>query len=339
MATFTLTPPSYGKVVGRFVVAIGDGVDADVYPDGMAATGTVTFTPSASKVLVASGQPDPFTFELQPVTATLDSSGYLTFNNATGVWLVATNDTNTNPTGFTYSVQYNITYSGGLIDKSKFDIAVPASSLADSSTWTDLTKAAPVPSSTGTAIVQGPAGPAGPANTLTIGAVTTGTAAASITGSSPNQVLNLTLPSGGSGTVKTVAGKSPDSAGNVALVPGDVGAYPQPVSGIPKTDLASTVQASLTKADSATQNGYILPAGGIPLGTLTTTVQASLGRADTSVQQADGIVYVRRYSSGAWPVRGTVPTSSVVEWIGPTPPPIDGTYALTGVDIYSATVS
>lgn len=37
-------------------------------------------------------------------------------------------------------------------------------------------------------------GVAGPPNTLTIGTVTTGTASASITGISPNQVLNLVYP-------------------------------------------------------------------------------------------------------------------------------------------------
>lgn len=40
----------------------------------------------------------------------------------------------------------------------------------------------------------GPAGPVGPVNTLTVGSVSTGPAAASITGSAPSQVLNLTLP-------------------------------------------------------------------------------------------------------------------------------------------------
>lgn len=42
-------------------------------------------------------------------------------------------------------------------------------------------------------------GDAGPANTLKIGAVTSGPAAASITGASPNQTLNLTLPPGTNG--------------------------------------------------------------------------------------------------------------------------------------------
>lgn len=50
---------------------------------------------------------------------------------------------------------------------------------------------------------RGPAGATGPANTLNIGTVTTGAAganaAATITGASPNQTLNLTLPRGATG--------------------------------------------------------------------------------------------------------------------------------------------
>lgn len=45
----------------------------------------------------------------------------------------------------------------------------------------------------------GPTGATGPANTLSIGTVTQGTAGASITGSAPNQTLNLTLPKGDTG--------------------------------------------------------------------------------------------------------------------------------------------
>ena len=49
---------------------------------------------------------------------------------------------------------------------------------------------------------QGEQGPAGPSNTLTIGEVTSGsTASAEITGTSPNQVLNLVLPKGDKGDI------------------------------------------------------------------------------------------------------------------------------------------
>jgi hypothetical protein len=49
----------------------------------------------------------------------------------------------------------------------------------------------------------GATGPAGPANTLTIGTVSQGTASASLTGTSPTQVLNLVLPQGDAGTPAT----------------------------------------------------------------------------------------------------------------------------------------
>lgn len=63
---------------------------------------------------------------------------------------------------------------------------------------------------TGATGPQGPTGPAGPANTLTIGTVQTGaTSAATITGTSPNQTLNLTLQKGDQG--------NPGSAATVAV--------------------------------------------------------------------------------------------------------------------------
>lgn len=53
--------------------------------------------------------------------------------------------------------------------------------------------------STGATGATGATGPAGPANSLTIGTVTSGTAAATITGTSPSQVLNLVLQKGDTG--------------------------------------------------------------------------------------------------------------------------------------------
>ncbi|HBG07100.1 MAG: hypothetical protein A2075_00390 [Geobacteraceae bacterium GWC2_58_44] len=67
----------------------------------------------------------------------------------------------------------------------------------------------------------GPSGPAGPANTLSIGTVATGAsdsqAAATITGSSPNQVLNLTIPQGPGGQVTLATICAAISAENAQL--------------------------------------------------------------------------------------------------------------------------
>ena len=56
--------------------------------------------------------------------------------------------------------------------------------------------------------------------------------------------------------------------------------YSKPSGGIPKSDLASAVQTSLGKADSA----YQKPSGGIPKTDLASAVQTSLGKADSALQ-------------------------------------------------------
>ena len=60
-------------------------------------------------------------------------------------------------------------------------------------------------------------------------------------------------------------------------------AYQKPSGGIPATDLASAVQTSLGKADTA----YQKPSGGIPSTDLASAVQTSLGKADTALQSSD----------------------------------------------------
>ena len=54
-----------------------------------------------------------------------------------------------------------------------------------------------------------------------------------------------------------------------------------------------------------------------------------------AVPESAGIQY-REYDGG-WPVRGTVPAGTIVMWVKRNPndpdPPIDGTYALDGVDV------
>ena len=67
----------------------------------------------------------------------------------------------------------------------------------------------------------GPQGPAGPANSLSIGTVATGAsesqAAATITGTSPDQVLNLTIPQGPAGQITLATICAAISAENAQL--------------------------------------------------------------------------------------------------------------------------
>lgn len=75
--------------------------------------------------------------------------------------------------------------------------------------------------------VPGPTGALGPANTLTIGTITTGNtgdpAAASITGTAPNQILNLTIPRGLTGAAGPTGPAGADGAG--IAIAGSVAAY------------------------------------------------------------------------------------------------------------------
>jgi hypothetical protein len=74
--------------------------------------------------------------------------------------------------------------------------------------------------------VAGSTGPAGPANTLSIGTVSSGaTAAATITGASPSQTLNLVLPKGDTGS-QGVAGATGPQGPQASLVYASISDFP-----------------------------------------------------------------------------------------------------------------
>lgn len=126
--------------------------------------------------------------------------------------------------------------------------------------------------------------------------------------------------------------------------------YDKPVEGIPKTDLASGVQTSLNKADTAlqehqdisdlvshTQNGnihvtseqktawsakYDKPSSGIPKSDLASAVQTSLNKADTALQEhqdisaltnhvANNDIHVTTDDKTAWNAKYDKPTSGI----------------------------
>lgn len=120
----------------------------------------------------------------------------------------------------------------------------------------------------------------------------------------------------------------------------DLGAYVKPSTGVPKTDLSASVQASLDKADSAIQSApvtsvnsktgdvvltasdvgaYAKPSGGIPKTDLTASVQTSLSKADTALQSAPvtsvnsktGAVTLNASDVGALPSTYVAPVTSV----------------------------
>lgn len=136
----------------------------------------------------------------------------------------------------------------------------------------------------------GQKGDPGPANSLSIGSVTSGPAAATITGAAPAQVLNLTLPPGangvtptfsvgtvttllpGSSATVTVSGTAPNYVLNFGLPSGLTGAAP--VLGIGSvTTLAAGSAATATI--SGTGPNYVLNIG-IPAGATGATGAAGI---------------------------------------------------------------
>ncbi len=116
--TVPLLPPppnvSYGRVTAQFVSDVRDNTagavaDVDQLPDWVALAGKVTFTASVSKLLNAAQKQ---VIGRAPVVGVLDSEGYLCTpaKDGTpayrGVELVATDDPDLNPTGWTWTVTY-----------------------------------------------------------------------------------------------------------------------------------------------------------------------------------------------------------------------------------------
>jgi len=187
----------------------------------------------------------------------------------------------------------------------------------------------------------GSTGLTGPANTLTVGTVTTsspgGSADATVTGSAPNQTLNLTIPRGvqgpqgdpgpkgdpGSGNVDTVNGKvGPD----VVLNASDVHARPDTyvpawteVTGKPSTFTPSAhthaqsdvTGLSTTLAAKADLVGGVVPTSQIPAIALSTRVavadQATM-LALTTAQVQPGDVAVRGDGAGTFMLVGADPS-------------------------------
>jgi hypothetical protein len=202
------TNVSYGTVKGRFILAYGDTADSGLEPDAVPAQGSVFFTASPILLKNQTADPDPVTILPAPVEVALDEDGYLRAYDGTGglgIRLVATDDPENNPVGWTWRVDFRLT------DESGTPVALPSFSFSlPGDTEVDLTDLSPVPSANGTFYLVGPVGPP---NELTVGTVTTGApttaAEVTITGEAPSQVINFVIPKGDTGSLESLDGASP----------------------------------------------------------------------------------------------------------------------------------
>lgn len=149
------TNVNYGTVTGRFLLAYADGIDSDVYPDGVPARGSVLFTPSPNYVKNLSALPVPVTILPATIECNLDTEGYLLgSDNTRGVRLVATDDPDNNPTEWTWRVDFRLIDQDDVPTRGipRFSFELP------SDTTVDLATLSPVQSADGTFYVVGPRG-------------------------------------------------------------------------------------------------------------------------------------------------------------------------------------
>ena len=137
---------NYGTVSGVFLRAKADGVDVDRNPDGDPIRGLkVTFTPSISPALVKNTTATPpVTILIDPVVCTTDDDGVLCGpDGAPGVLLVASGDTDLDPSGWTWTVEIKQTST---FPRVSFAFVVGVDSV------TDLSTVLPVPAGLGAEI-------------------------------------------------------------------------------------------------------------------------------------------------------------------------------------------
>ena len=134
---------SFGTVVGRFMRAVADGPDTGRDPDGIPLAGlTVKFIPSVDRFKNATATP-PVMIVADPITAATDADGYLIdAEGEQGIRLLATDDEDLNPTGWTWGVAI----SGTGFRTVSFSFALPTDGTVD------LATVIPVPGNPGQAM-------------------------------------------------------------------------------------------------------------------------------------------------------------------------------------------
>ena len=135
---------SYGQVGGRFLIAVADTSDPGRAPDSVPAQGKIKFTPSAGHVINATAAPVPVFITPRVIECTLDIEGYLIDSQGErDVWLIAGDDPDLNPTGWTYKVTFELT-----------GVTIPSFNLlVETDVRKDLALVTPIPSNPGTTVV------------------------------------------------------------------------------------------------------------------------------------------------------------------------------------------
>lgn len=281
-----------------------EGSDPD--PDLASLSGYVKFNPSTTRTVHAG---EELIIYLKPITAEVDENGYFETQ------LIATDDTDLNPHGWTYTVSFHLI--GAKFPT--FAIEAPQGQTVD------LSSVVPVAVANGTTIIQG--GPVGPTGDSAYDLAVAG-------GFVGDEAAWLASLEGSPGS----PGADGASAYEVAVANGFVGTEAEwlaSLGGVTGPILVSDIDST-----GATINQVMLAdgAGGVswgdaPGGDLSgyyTKVEV-----DAFLQDTDAVIF---HDGSVYPVRTSVTsdTSRRVRWVGPVEPTVGSPYAET-IDVWENT--
>jgi hypothetical protein len=139
----------YGRVKGRFLGSIIDGIDADDIPDIVSMSGYVVISPKVEELRVTDVA-DPYTLLPQPFRIDLAGDGSIKNNGSKLIAVIATDSPNIGVSGWNYRAEFYLRDpQGAPVNKASFEFKVPTGAEVD------LTVVAPVASSAGTIITRG----------------------------------------------------------------------------------------------------------------------------------------------------------------------------------------
>lgn len=320
--------------------SIDTNTDIDVTP---VVSGSVYFKASTPYIRMPS---KPITVIPLVFEGVFDANGNLTAKGdpTIGMRLPATDSDLMNPTNYTWHATFNIKdANGNPVNIPEFDFSVPTGGTVD------LTNAIPVSSSPGTITIQGPKGDVGPSTTITIGSVTTGaagsSAAASMTGTAPNQTLNLTIPTGATGA--TGAQGPAGAPGNQSQTIDTIGALEVKRTNLaPNPSFESTSGTVVVRTNLATNPGMEGASGTVNV-RVNEAMNPSFETATTSATIRTNLCTNPSLESGAttgWAGKGatvaTIAVSTAQAWQGTQSllVTMQGTAGGAGITISSLTV-
>lgn len=159
--TFVLPMDHYGLLTSYNLTNVIDGPDSDAFPDLLSSTGTISLVPSIPVLnITGSDHPEAASISLTTLTVTVGVDGrlYTPLEDGTvllGAYLIANTLLCGDVTNWTYKVVFNLSAGGRFTPRPSFHIRVTAGEV------TDLARVAPVQSSPGIQIIQGPVGAKG----------------------------------------------------------------------------------------------------------------------------------------------------------------------------------